>query len=453
MTFSPSELEAIRDQLFLVQGHTALTLPTNSVDADGNDDPMVTNLESMINADLGLIDLGIGVANFTKDPGKPQTFLHNGPDPWRIASTGKLAVLLAAVQLRDDVRLVKESTGSTDPKAYDALFAMPELWRPLHPFDLGVLFRNSQIAQRMNAADRPTNHCPRVSTMFDLTKDPIDFRGPTMTDDANKRTLVNKLGWHPPHAPVHLTWARVPKFEFSELIWLMGDLSDNVAATACISEIGIAYLKAVQRAYGLFDASRGAHLLLAQGYDRVPSGVRVPGAAAGVTLRPLRDTEKNDVTDALWTGRKTGYSDHSSGEPGSATALLAYMIALVQNRLVSSRNDLARGRDNGSEACATIRGNLSTGAGYAGPAVPATTSYIANGLDGVTTVSVQLSKIGILYESDGEPPPGLDCEFVYLETAQGVSGKKMKYGVVVTGIRHSIETKLAQNIHQILLKS
>jgi hypothetical protein len=109
-----AQLGKIRDQLFLVQGGNGLVLPSNSVDAHGTADPMVEALDAMMNglisADLSLPSkydgLGVGVVNFTKDPSAPTVWLHNGGTPWRIASTGKIAVLLAAVQLRDDVRRV-----------------------------------------------------------------------------------------------------------------------------------------------------------------------------------------------------------------------------------------------------------------------------------------------------------------------------------------------------------
>ncbi len=150
------------------------------------------------------------------------------------------------------------------------------------------------------------------------------------------------------------------------------------------------------------------------------------------------------------------YTDQQSKEPGSATALLAYLIALVQNRLASSRNDLAHGPDNGTKACDTIRLNLSTGREKDNSdSYPGTWSNVVGGVQRIpfTTVTRQLSKIGILTDMDNEPPPGLACQFAYPETQQKNSGKKMQYGLVVTGIRHNIETDLAQHIHQTLLAS
>jgi hypothetical protein len=458
MAVTAAQLAKIRDKLFLIQFRKELTMPSDSTDAAGNDDPLVTALNNMISDLLAhspdkYDDLGVAVADFTKDPKAPRIWLHNSGNPWRIASTGKVSVLLAAVQLRDDVRLVKEVTNLTDPKAYDELFANPELWKPMDPWDNDVGFRNSEITHPTSKKDTPASHCPRPSTIFDLTKDPVDFRGPQIKDAAAKHAVALKLGWKPGKKPLmpELKWQNVPSFDFSELLWLMGDMSDNVAATACISEIGVAYLKAVQKAYGLFDPAKGAHLLLAGGYDSLKS-VKVHGGGDAV-LRPLKNTEQNHVMDALGTPGK--YTDQSSKEPGSATALLAYLIALMQNRFVSFRNDLAHGVDKGTDACDTIRLNLSTGEEKDnGGSFPGTHSNIVQGIQAVagTTVTRQLSKIGILYEDDGEPPPGLMCEFAFLETKQ-TSGKTMQYGVVVTGIRHDIETELGQHIHQTLLAS
>ena len=460
MAVTVAQLGKIRDQLFLVQGGNGLALPSNSVDAHGTDDPMVKALDAMMNglisADLSLPPkydgLGVGVVNFTKDPSAPTVWLHNGGTPWRIASTGKIAVLLAAVQLRDDVRLVKEVTGLTDPAEYDRLFANQALWLPTSPLGVGVLFRNMDIW----GGTKPTTarrHCPRPSSIFDLTKDPIDFRGPEIATATAKIAVAKKLGWKSGDKKLaDMTWPQVPKFDFSELLWLMGDNSDNVAATACMSEIGVAYIKSVQRAYGLFQPNTDARLLLADGYDRVPSSSHIHGVSSD--LRPLADREVNDVTDALKTKGAaddvdpTNYTDHKSAEPGSATALLAYLIALIQNRFVSSRNTASQ--DPGAFACETIRQNLSHGPeNENGEGFPGTRSYIVEAIASVATVKKQLSKIGLLQETDGEMPPGLSCEFAHLETENG--GKKLQYGIVLTGIRHNIEPDLGPKIHNVLL--
>jgi len=486
MAITAAELEKIREQLFLVQVGTELALPKNTVDAHGSNDPMVTALDQMMDGltsapDMSIPrrweDVGVGVVNFTKDPKNPTVWLHNGEKIWRVASTGKISVLLSAVQLRDDVRLVKEVTGSTDPAEYDRLFANPDLWRPTSVFGLGVLVRNREITggSKPKTAAR---HCPRPSSIFDLTKDPVDFRGPEITTAAAKIAVAKKLGWKASkptasarikdHMPADLTWPQVSQYDFSELLWLMGDLSDNVAATACISEIGVAYIKAVQRAYGLYQENTDARLLLAEGYDsNLTTSVHIHGASSN--LRPLTDRETNDVIDALRTKGKEGsteptdYTDQKSAQAGTATALLAYLIALMQNQLVSSRK--TPGRDNGALACETIRQNLSPGPfTQSGQGFPGTRSSIIDAIaglpgdpgavppvpavPGVAKVTKQLSKIGLLLQ--GEMGVGLSCEFAHLET-ENSSGKKLQYGVVVTGIRNNIEHDLATRIHSTLL--
>ena len=362
--------------------------------------------------------------------------------------------------------MVKEVTSLTDPKEYDALFANPDLWKAKDPWDVDVDWRNSEVTHPDSKKDTPASRCPRPSTIFDLTKDPVDFRGPQITDAAVKHAVAVKLGWKagktPPMDMPDLTWPDVPNFDFSELLWLMGDNSDNVAATACISEIGVAYLKVVQKAYGLFNPAKYAHLLLAGGYTGIPDKkpVKVHGGG-GAVLRPLKNIKLNHVQDALRTRGSIedqdlkNFTDQSSKEPVSAIALLAYLIALVQNRFVSSRNDLPHGVDNGKNAYDTIRLNLSTGLEKDnGGSYPGTHSNIVQGVQAIpgTTVTKQLSKIGLLKEKDGEPAPGLSCEFAYMETKQ-ISGKTMQYGVVVTGIRHNIENELGASIHKILLAS
>jgi len=475
MAVTAAQLAKIRDQLFLVQGRTELKMPSNSTDPAHNDIPLVTALDKMMedliaanpdNVDR-YADVGVGVADFTKDPKAPRIWLRNAGTPWRAASTGKVSVLLAAVQLRDDVRLVKEVTSLTDPKEFDALFANPDLWKAKDIWDVDVVWRNSEITHPDSKKDTSASHCPRPSTIFDLTKDPVDFRGPQITDAAAKHAIAAKLGWKAgktlPMAMPDLTWSDVPNFDFSELLWLMGDNSDNVAATACISEIGVAYLKAVQKAYGLFNPAQDAYLLLADGYGKIPvkKPVKVHGGA-GAVLRPLKNnSEHHHVQDALRTSGgpedldPKNFTDHSSIESGSANALLAYLIALVQNKLVSSRNDPPHNVDNGTSACDTIRLNLSTGGEKDNSgSYPGLHSNIVQGVQAIpgTTVTKQLSKIGLLNEAAGAPPPGLACEFAYLETKQ-ISGRTMQYGVVVTGIRHDIENELGKHIHQTLLAS
>jgi hypothetical protein len=225
-------------------------------------------------------DLGIGVIDFTADVMAPEVWLHNGDRPWRIASTGKIAILLAAVQLRDDVRRVK-ATGLISPEQFDDLFAMRALWAK------SGISRIQEIAGKERA--------PRISTIFDINAASPDFFGARALTPADKSAIVARL----PGAPLnpHLTWAVARSFSVWERLWLTGALSDNVAATTCVSEIGVAYMKAVQRAYGLFDPGNGMHLLRAGAYGGVVRTL-VFANPNSPRYRPLQNKETNINTFA-----------------------------------------------------------------------------------------------------------------------------------------------------------
>jgi hypothetical protein len=254
MAVTAAQLAQIRDQLFLIQSqsHTELTMPSDSTDKDGNDDPLVKALDKMISDLLTQSprkydELGVAVADFTKDPKAPRIWLHNSENPWRIASAGKVSVLLAAVQLRDDVRLVKEVTNLTDPKAYDQLFANPELWKPKDPSDTDVQLRNSEITHPDSKKDTPANHCPRPSTIFDLTKDPVDFRGSQITDAAAKHAVALKLGWKPGKKPadrrvVEQRWAHqvvgCRRGRVVDSSWFRGQGLRQAYCACCIVHLG-----------------------------------------------------------------------------------------------------------------------------------------------------------------------------------------------------------------------
>ena len=142
----------------------------------------------------------------------------------------------------------------------------------------------------------------------------------------------------------HLHWNEAIDYDFSERLWLMGAMSDNVAATSCLSEIGVAYVKAVQRAYGLFDEPKGMHLLLAGPYslESTDDGRRQQhqahlSAAAGTS----RCTASRMRSSTPATKK---FDDQSSWEPGSAAALTAYMIAFVQQAAGRLRPWIGRGR-------------------------------------------------------------------------------------------------------------
>ncbi len=405
-SLSDAQLKTIADKLFLLQPSAATKLPKPKNTSGANS--LATRLDP-IATDARFTEIGIGVVDFTASVTSPKVWLHNGDDSWRTGSTGKISVLLAAMQLRNDVRLVQGSNLLSTPEEYDNLFANPKLWAKAPDW------RTGQIAGK--------DHAPRISTIFDFTKSPkVDFFGPS-PDAPNATDIITRLN---AASGAHLQWAHAHNFDFSERLWLMGARSDNRAATSCISEIGVAYLKAVQRAYGLFDEKNGMHLLMAGYYSDFKDNALVSNRSATITFRRLQNVEPHPVKDATHTKSSPKvFDDKSSWEPGSAAALLAYMIALKQDKLVVTSPP-----DEGKKACAIVRKNLSHG--VAGQ----TQSHLVNGVKETgAQVTDQITKIGLLGKEDFEPGP-LNCEFAYMETEETSAGKKkMQYGVVVSGIR------------------
>jgi hypothetical protein len=407
MSLSDAQLQQIADRLFLMRppAQTKLPKPTNTGPSSFTSkfDPIAT--------DPRFKDFGI-----------------NGDEAWRIGSASKIAIMLAAVQLRLDVRRVKDTGLVSTPQEFDGLFQMAELWAK----SKAPRSEMHQIAGAANA--------PRISTIFDLTKTPPDFTGPD-PDTPDQADIFNRLP-----ADKELSWETAQDFTFSERLWLAGCRSDNVAATSCISEIGVPYMKAVQRAYGLFDKRKGMHFLLAGGFSdhdfrRHPVPVDF-ALADSPKYRPLTNIERSTVKDALKNPQTNRFDDQSSWEPGSAAALTAYMIALMTDGLVD-----ADGLGAGVTACTTIRNNLADGGPFA------ISSFIATGVSKIARVTKQINKIGILLERDGEPEP-LGCEFVHLETEEKDAGKKqLKYAVVATGLKGKVKDleDLGQAVHRALL--
>lgn len=396
MTLSNADLQKVADQLFMLK-HLA---PTKLV-APANSPSLTTNLGPIVAADK-FKNLGIAVVNFTADPANPTTFLINGDRAWRVGSTGKIAILLAAMQLRDDVRQVQALKLISTAKDYDDLFALPKLWS------------KSKFADARRLGD-PAN-APRISTIFDVTKTPAEFIGPD-ADSPQKADIFIRVQ---AGGSTHLKWELALDFDFTERLWLCGALSDNVAATSLLSEIGVDYVKAVQRAYGLYDDAHKRGLLLAGPYANMKDNTPVNNDVPAPTFRPLQHIEYSNVSDGMFNPATHAFDDHRSFEGGTAAALIAYAIALMKDELVDPDHEDTRG----ISGCKTLRTNLSTGDSSHGETrcVLAEAIVAAGG-----TVAKQISKIGLLGKPDGEPGP-LDCEFSYVEVTGGP-----KFAMVVTG--------------------
>jgi len=285
--------------------------------------------------------------------------------------------LLAAVQLRDDVRRVLSTGLVSTPAELDELFA--------------TIWTRSPLTWVKEVAS--TTSAPRISTIFDLSLAPIiDFAG---ADTPHDRAKLSSEA-------LHQKWSKEPDLTFWERLWQTGAQSDNVAACTLGSELGMAYVKAVQRAYGLFDPP-GMHMLLASAYGSPPKKTPVTRATGAPHYRPVTNKESHPVTNPL-TPSKSIWSSQGA----SVAAMTAYLVGLMQNKLVSTVATTA------VFACDVIRACL------ADEKQDTSTSLIYEGVKQVATVTKAHTKLGIL--------KGLRCELAYIEASS------KKYGVLAMGI-------------------
>src|SRR5437762_11027392 len=259
LALSDADEQRIANELFFLKSLSSpLPTPKNTTGANS----LAAKLDP-IAADPKFSDIGIGVVDFTSGVTTPKIWLHNEALSWRTGSAGKIAILLAAVQLRDDVRKVKATGLISSAADFDELFA--------------TIWKRSKNTKIQEIAD--TRGSPRISTIFDLTKAPINFIGADVPLDRARLEAT------------HLDWPIAKDFTFWERMWLTGAQSDNVAASTCASEIGVAYMKAVQRAYKLFDPPNGMNLLLSSGYGAPAKNTPVNKTAGAPTYRAFRNQE------------------------------------------------------------------------------------------------------------------------------------------------------------------
>jgi hypothetical protein len=394
MALSEAQLKQVEDVLFLLKKPAPTPLPA-PVNTDDTTHPK--NLAArmqLIATDDRFKDLGIGVIDFAGGTASPKVWQWRADKSWRIGSAGKLAILLAAVQLRDDVRKVKALNLISTPADFDSLFET--IWK-----------RSGDANVRQIGG---SNDAPRISTIFDLSKPKPDFIGADVALDKKK---MSDIGY------AELKWKDVSALTFWELMNLTGAQSDDVASTACVSEIGVPYMKAVQRAYGLFNPSKGMHMLLSDGYSQLEKKIPVSKATGAPDYRPTTAHEAQRVEDVFFEKSPAGlFPTRSSVEPGSAAALTAYMIAMGQNKLADK------------DGCDTIKLHLGDKTGLASGGT--TTSLIMVGVNNVSPVTRAITKLGILNptkEQLKKKQVSIRAEFAYVE-ADG-----FKFAVLAAGIR------------------
>jgi hypothetical protein len=375
LNLTDAQVKTITEKLFLFKSPSpTLPKPTNT---DNASDPkkLGGRMKSVAN-DPKYYVVSFAVVDFTADRMNPGVFIHKGDIPWRMASAGKIAATLAAAQLRDDVRNVKATGLVTTPADFDELFST--IWSKS---------RDVRVRQAAGKAG-----APRVSTVIDVSKTPPEFFGADVPLNRSglSGTLLND-------------WSLMPDHSFRDRLWLMGAVSDNRAATACISEIGVAYMKAVQRAYGLFidDKKQGMRMLVSSGFSEVNPKTPVSRAAGAPKYRKLLHSEFHWVTDKYGDPQT---DPHLSNQPATVKAMTAYMIALIQDKLVSK------------DGCDAIKAHLADEQTDTQPGslVRGVNNFTSNG------ITKAHAKVGVLGP--------LRCEFAYME----VAGKK--YAILAQGL-------------------
>jgi hypothetical protein len=248
----------------------------------------------------------------------------------------KLAVLYAAFQMRQDLRAVvdKDRRTTADKKGSYWQLGVDDRLAKLKS-DLGAYWvQNSRHLGLPEKASQPKgakigerSDIGRIERMFDLGElgkaapDPakIDFvgiarcglgRGFIFTSDT--QSLMHELDdlrqSEDDDAAALQIWER----DFAERLWMMAAWSSNVAASACICDIGLAYIQALMRDSGLFtNAGEGLYLT--------------------ATFKPTPSDLVNDLGRPL-----SRFPSPGPFQRGNVRSLTALMIALQQGVLISS---------------------------------------------------------------------------------------------------------------------
>jgi len=390
MALTEAQLKTITGKLFLFKDPPpALPRPVNT--DDENDPKHLAALMKPVATNARFKDISFSVVDFA-NPVKPRVFLHKDDIFWRMGSSGKIAALLAAAQLRDDVQKVKETGFLTKDTEYDDLFST--IWRRSKDPHVSVIGRKDRAGKE---------GAPRVSTTIDLSKSKAEFMGADVDLNSVRSALVKNKNW-----------SNIPNLSFRDRLWLMGSKSDNVASGSCISEIGLAYMKAVQRAYGLWidDAKKGMRMLVASHYSEVPPRTPVKGTGPPM-YRQFRSSD-----DESHLGVKDEYIDgkndlHLTSQSGSVAAITAFMIALIQDKLVNK------------DVCDAIKSFMADGGFDTLP------GSLVHGVQAIATTFGKIHSKGGALNPEGNgrgAKRALRCDLAYIEA----DGKK--YAIVAQGL-------------------
>ncbi len=244
--------------------------------------------------------------------GKRPIFGGGGVDlTTNIASMSKLAILLAAYQLRADIGIIGASPGVGDAgkqedREKDLLRAVQQA------------FSQSKDKALQTIANDPKTF-PRLARIFDLAaflEKPSNKRLPT--------DLVFDSG------TTHVGATGKDEWTFEGRLAEALRASDNDAATSCIADIGLPYIKAFMRRSGFSDIS-GSNKGLFLGEKFSPNWPR----RSPEDLPPIEEGIERIMVDVNRYKSENPREKAWTGQAGNCRAVTAVLHELFQGRVVN----------------------------------------------------------------------------------------------------------------------
>jgi hypothetical protein len=338
-------------------------------------------------------NLSVGLIQFD-DPNNPSFFGWNQDKECLLGSLGKIAILYAAFQLRDDVRTALAQPGVD----WDNLDAR-----------LRKMWADSCVEGLPTTAGK----APYLDRIFKRDTDPAEFQGfdglgippnfvlpPDAVIGRLDDTHELEYEMHASRLQYMQRWAQLLDLNFAEQLWLVSRWSDNAAATICAATIGMPYIFALMKNSGLYSATgAGRGLRLLKAYEDPPHWSEFS-----------RVIEKPDgMTDAGWNNKLKGYrtfiepfgnSDYyyqpertrlskvmglpvarvGPTQGGTVSALASLMVSLVQGNLI--RPNTGASTDPAQQIVSFLRLPFRDGH----PTVRSAKSFIVNALQNSDTV-------------------------------------------------------------------
>jgi hypothetical protein len=293
-----------------------------------------TKLDLVVLGDRAFVPLAIAVADLTADPLRPQVGIHNASTLVFGMSIPKIAAMLAAFQVRKDLRVLADLPAITTAAA---LFKEARRrWIATQTPAAGAkeeafagLMRRDRLLTR---ASRPI---PIVPQEVVQKREATVTAGRVVTTRWTEASRVNRVDrWKIPDLekmfrvdasahPVKVDFT--PSFA-ANLGKMIGG-SDNGAAHACIAQVGYLTIASVLLQSGLADARRGGGVWIRSNYFVCleTKALTLPGG------RPTRECVRRRVATH-------SYAPFGGGAWNGATAgsLIAFFTLLANDRLVDA---------------------------------------------------------------------------------------------------------------------